>query len=122
VLTYYRSLARETPAEGRKRLINTPWRTWAEDIVRELSVPHPDLPQLVQRIDIWRSGHAMVRPDVGFIWGNARQRLVHPGSHLHLAHADLSGFSVFEEAQYRGVAAAERVMREMAVKHDSLLL
>ena len=27
-----------------------------------------------------------------------------------LAHADLSGFSLFEEAQYRGVRAAERIL------------
>ncbi len=29
---------------------------------------------------------------------------------VKLAHADLSGFSLFEEAQYRGVVAAERVL------------
>lgn len=121
VLTYYRALAGEKPASGRQRLLQTPWRTWAEDIMRELSVPHPDLPRLVQRVDIWRNGHAMVRPTVGFIWGKARECLLQPGRRLHLAHADLSGFSVFEEAQYRGVLAAERVMHALAVKHASLL-
>jgi len=121
VLTYYRALADELPASGRQRLLQTPWRVWAEDILRELSVPHPDLPQRVQRIDIWRNGHAMARPAVGFIWGRARERLLQPGQRLHLAHADLSGFSVFEEAQYRGVLAAERVMRSLSVKHATLL-
>ncbi len=121
VLTYYRALANEKPASGRQRLLQTPWRIWAEDIMRELSAPHPDLPQLVQRIDIWRNGHAMVRPTVGFIWGKARECLLQPGRRLHLAHADLSGFSVFEEAQYRGVLAAERVLRALVVKHGSLL-
>lgn len=121
VLTYYRALADDQPSSGRQRLLQTPWRIWAEGIMRELSVPHPDLPKLVQRIDIWRNGHAMVRPTVGFIWGKARERLLQPGRRLHLAHADLSGFSVFEEAQYRGVLAAERVMRALAVKHSSLL-
>lgn len=121
VLTYYRALAQDTPQQARTRLLNTPWRIWAEDILRELSAPHPDLPQLVQRIDIWRNGHAMVRPTPGFIWGQARQRLVQPGKLLHLAHADLSGFSLFEEAQYRGVVAAEQVLRGMAVRFESLL-
>lgn len=121
VLTYYRALADDQPASGRQRLLNTPWRVWAEDIMRELSVPHPDLPELVQRIDIWRNGHAMVRPTVGFVWGKARERILQPGRRLHLAHADLSGYSVFEEAQYRGILAAERVMRALSVKHSSLL-
>lgn len=121
VLTYYRALADDHPTGGRQRLLNTPWIVWAEDIMRELSVPHPDLPKLVQRIDIWPNGHAMVRPTVGFIWGKARERLLQPGRRLHLAHADLSGYSVFEEAQYRGVLAAERVMRALSVKHSSLL-
>lgn len=89
--------------------------------MRELSVPHPDLPKLVQRIDIWRNGHAMARPTPGFMWGRARERLLQPGRRLHLAHADLSGFSVFEEAQYRGVLAAERVMRASSVKYSTLL-
>lgn len=121
VLTYYRALAEEKPVNGRQRLLHTPWRIWAEDIMRELSAPHRDLPGLVQRIDIWRNGHAMVRPTVGFIWGRARERLLQSGRRLHLAHADLSGFSVFEEAQYRGVLAAERVLHALAVKHASLL-
>lgn len=121
VLTYYRALSGEKPADGRRRLQQTPWRVWAEDIMHELSAPHPDLPRLVERIDIWRNGHAMVRPAVGFIWGKARERLLQPGGRLHLAHADLSGFSVFEEAQYRGVYAAERVLRSLMIKHASLL-
>ncbi|NTV13444.1 MAG: FAD-dependent oxidoreductase [Desulfobulbaceae bacterium] len=121
VLTYYRSLARDTPSAGRQRLTTTPWRSWAEMILRELSIPHRDLAKLVQRIDVWRNGHAMVRPAVGFIWGEARQSLLRQGKHLHLAHSDLSGFSLFEEAQYRGIAAAEQVLRTLAIRHDTML-
>ncbi len=121
VLTYYRALTEDTPAQGRQRLLHTPWRVWAEEILRELSVPHPDLAQHVQRIDVWRNGHAMIRPTVGFIWGDARARLLQTGRRLHLAHADLSGFSLFEEAQYRGIVAAERVMAQEGVRHASLV-
>ena len=38
---------------------------------------------------------------------------------ITLAHADLSGFSLFEEAQYRGVLAAERIMRARGVRFKS---
>ena len=53
----------------------------------------------------------MRRPTPGSLWGGQREKLVnfrHP--RIALAHADLSGFSLFEEAQYRGVVAAERVL------------
>jgi hypothetical protein len=36
-----------------------------------------------------------------------------PGATLFYANSDLSGFSIFEEAQYRGVRAADRVMQAM---------
>ena len=40
-----------------------------------------------------------------------REKMANFGNrHLTLAHADLSGFSLFEEAQYRGVLAAERTL------------
>ena len=63
------------------------------------------------RLDIFRNGHAMRRPVPGSIWYGQRQKLADFRSRrITLAHADLSGFSLFEEAQYRGVLAAQRVM------------
>jgi hypothetical protein len=41
---------------------------------------------------------------------------------LRFAHADASGFSLFEEAQYRGVLAAERTLRRLGVKFVSSLI
>ena len=57
----------------------------------------------------FRNGHAMHRPVPGSLFHGQREKLAdfrHP--RIALAHADLSGFSLFEEAQYRGVLAAER--------------
>ena len=53
----------------------------------------------------------MVCPRPGFVWSEARQRLERMGDRIAFAHSDLSGYSVFEEANYRGVLAAERVLR-----------
>jgi hypothetical protein len=53
----------------------------------------------------------MVAPVPGFIWGAARQRALAPYGRVHFAHSDLSGMALFEEAQARGVRAAEAVMR-----------
>ncbi|MGE5384707.1 MAG: NAD(P)-binding protein [Betaproteobacteria bacterium] len=114
VLTYYRALADRTPAEWRQRLLETPREAWAEAILEELSVVHPDLRRITTRLDVFRHGHAMRRPTPGSLWGKERRLLADFGSpRLTLAHADLSGFSIFEEAQYRGVVAAERMLTAM---------
>jgi len=111
VLTYYRALHDVAPAEGRRLLLETPREAWAAGILAELERVHPDIRRLTTRLDVFRNGHAMRRPTPGSLWGANRRRLADFRSRrLTLAHADLSGFSLFEEAQYRGVLAAKRVL------------
>ncbi len=112
VFTYYRALHDVTPAEGRRLLLDTPREAWAEGILGELERVHPDIRRLTTRLDIFRNGHAMRRSVPGSLFDGQREKLAnfrHP--RIALAHADLSGFSLFEEAQYRGVRAAELALR-----------
>ena len=105
VWTYYWALAEHSPAEGRQLLQRRPWHEWTEIILSDLEKAHSDIRECVSRIDIMRMGHAMVRPTPGFFSATAEAaRMAKPG--LFLANSDLSGLSLFEEAQYRGVAAA----------------
>ena len=46
----------------------------------------------------------------GLLLGGARQIAAKPQDRVFFGHSDLSGFSVFEEAQYRGVKAAQDAM------------
>lgn len=110
VFTWYHALSDGPPERERRRLLETPWTTWAEWILRDLGKAHPDLRQQVTRLDLMRWGHAMVRPRPGFVWGEARQRLLQAQGRVWFAHADLSGYSIFEEANARGAQAAERVL------------
>jgi hypothetical protein len=110
VFTWYHALSDGPPNRERQRLLETPWAAWAEKILRDLSRPHPDIREQVTRLDLVRWGHAMTRPRPGFVWGEARQRLLRAQDRVQFAHSDLSGYSVFEEANYRGVLAAERVL------------
>jgi hypothetical protein len=121
VFTYYFPLAGGDPAVERKRLLDTPWQHWADQVLGDLAKPHPEIRHLVTRLDVWRWGHAMVRPRPGFLWGEARRRAAEPIGNVHFAHSDLSGFSLFEEAQYRGVAAAEQVLEQLRVPYTSSL-
>lgn len=118
VLTYYRALHEVAPAEGRRLLQETPRQAWAEGILAELEGVHPDIRRLTTRLDVFCNGHAMRRPVPGSLFGGPgesrgqREILANfQNRRLTLAHADLSGFSLFEEAQYRGVVAAERMLR-----------
>lgn len=111
VLTYYYPLASGPPGQARlTSALATSWQDWAELILQDLSRPHPDIRRLVSRIDLFRWGHAMIRPRTGFAWGEARQRVLAQPGRVHFAHSDLSAYSVFEEALYRGVLAAEQVL------------
>lgn len=107
VFTCYRALHDLPPAAGRRLLQQAPREAWAEAILGELETVHPDIRRLATRLDVFRNGHAMRRPVPGSLWGAARERLLaFRHRRLLLAHADLSGFSLFEEAQQRGVNAA----------------
>ena len=111
IFTYYRPLSDLPPAEARALLLATPQPVWAEAILGELERVHPDLRTLVSRLDVMRYGHAMRCPRPGSLFHGQREKMLefrHP--RLALAHADLSGFSLFEEAQYRGVAAARQLL------------
>lgn len=107
--TYYWSLADGTPAQNRKLLLEKDWQFWKEAILNDLSRAHPDIRQCVSRIDIMRMGHAMARPVPGFL---ALRTKAPSMRNLFFANSDLSGFSIFEEAQYRGVRAADQAMRD----------
>ncbi len=121
VLTYYRALSEMAPQEGREMLLGASRESWAERILAELEKPHPNIRQVTTRLDVFRNGHAMVRPLPGTVWGEARQRFAADRPHLRFAHADASGFSLFEEAQYRGVLAAERTLRRLGARFVSSL-
>ena len=113
MLTYYWALSNQAPKAARERLWNTPWSGWAEQILRDLARPHPDIREQVERLDIFRWAHAMAQPRTGFLTSAARRQLAQLSTRLHFAHADASGFSIFEEANYRGVAAAEGVLQAL---------
>jgi hypothetical protein len=121
VLTWYRPLTEMAPRDGRKRLLEATRESWVESALADLSKPHPEIRELVQRADVRLNGHAMVVPRPGYIWGEARARFAErKRGRLHFAHCDASGLSLFEEANDRGVAAAEAVLASSGARVDTL--
>jgi len=58
-------------------------------------------------------GHAMVRPMPGTISSEERVKLKRRDKRILFANSDLSGISIFEEAQFHGVEAAQGVLRPL---------
>ena len=113
VWTFYWALAHKPPEEMRRLLLEKDWMYWREAILHDLSRAHPNIRDCVSRIDIMRFGHAMARPVPGFLTSQKRRELWSIKGPLSYANSDLSGFSIFEEAQYRGVTAADRALRDI---------
>lgn len=113
VLTYYYPLCDRDAHAARSRLLGTSREAWAEVALSDLSLAHRDIRTLAERIDVMRWGHAMVRPQPGFIWSESRRRAAAPFQSVHFAHSDLSGIALFEEAFFHGIRAAEEVLAVM---------
>ena len=113
VWTFYWSLAEYAPGQARSLLLAKDWSYWKEAILNDLARAHPDIRECVSRIDVMRLGHAMVRPAPRFLFSDDRQRWLKPSGNIFFANSDLSGFSIFEEAQYRGVQGADRALRAL---------
>lgn len=121
VLTHYQPLIDADARGARQRLLAMEHHQFVGELVRELEPAHSDIAEVIERVDVMRWGHAMVRPRPGFVWGSARQRAAEPRGRVHFAHSDLSGVGLFEEAQDHGVRAAEEVLRAEGHAFETLL-
>src|ERR1700722_2506373 len=118
VWTFYWALADGDPAQNRRTLLEKDWSYWKEAILHDLERVHSDIRQCVSRIDIMRMGHAMVRPTPGAIFSAERAHIAaqqnSPDARVYFANSDLSGISIFEEAQYHGVTSAESILKKIS--------
>jgi monoamine oxidase len=119
--TWYLPLTHADVGEAHRWLAALSWREVAELVVADLRRAHPDLESCVERLDVWRWGHAMIRPRPGFVFGPERRRAAAPLGDVHFAHTDLSGLPLFEEAQHHGVRAAEEILAARGIRFESLL-
>ena len=117
VLTWYLPLSDMAPAAARRMLVERPANDWKRIVRDDLLATNPELDGAIRRIDLWRWGHAMARPTPGFL----RRAGGTDAAPIWSAHSDLSGLSLFEEAHYHGVRAAEAAMTRLGHRHASLL-
>lgn len=115
VLTYYRAYGERDVAASRAALLGLSWVELAEAVLRDLAGPHPDLRERLERIDVMVWGHGMPRPRPGFLGSRPFEAPVLLADRVAWAHVDQSGIALFEEAQARGVRAAEALAAAIGV-------
>ncbi len=128
VLTWYSALCddrRGDPAlqasTARQWLMELTWAEAAEIVLSDLELAHPEIRTQVERLDVMKWGHAMVRPRTGFVWSQARRNAANSLGAIHFAGTDLSGVALCEEAVYHGVRAAEEALSGLGRSVSSLL-
>lgn len=114
VWTFYWALAEGSPSQNRQLLLEKDWAYWKEAILHDLERVHRDIRQCVSRIDIMRMGHAMIRPAVGSIFSEERRFVRRFHERVFFANSDLSAISIFEEAQFHGVEAAQKALAKLS--------
>jgi len=113
VWTWYHAVVDRPALEARRWLEQRPWSAWRDEILADLRRAHADIAECVTRVDVWRWGHAMARPVPGLLARTQALSAWRPAPRIVLAHADLSGLSIFEESQWQGVRAATEAARQL---------
>ena len=112
VLVYYLPFVEELDL-ARQKLLEEEHPYWVNVIMQDLLVAHPDLERYVSRIDVYRWGHAMIRPSPGIIWGRESAIRRKPFGNVYFASCDTTGLPLFEEACFSGIRAAEQVLERL---------
>ena len=111
VVTYYWPISDRAPDEGRRLAAARSHADWCADFLSELYWLHPELVGRVEQLDVWVWGHGMVCPVPGYGTEALRRARAAARPPVFLAHTDLAGLSVFEEAFALGQRAAGERLR-----------
>ncbi|NHZ35437.1 NAD(P)-binding protein [Massilia rubra] len=112
VFSAYVALSDRTPAAARKWMMSASGAELVALAGADLASAYGwKFAACVERVEITLRGHAMAAPLPGFRSNAGLAALREADGPIVFAHADLSGFSVFEEAAWWGVQAALKVLK-----------
>jgi len=109
--TAYHALSDRSPVEARQWLQKASIDELLAVAAADLKLAYDwKLAPSVERVDITVRAHAMAIPRPGFLGNPGIAALREADGPIVFAHADLSGYSVFEEAAWWGCRAAEKAL------------
>ncbi|MBV8634353.1 MAG: FAD-dependent oxidoreductase [Burkholderiaceae bacterium] len=111
VFSAYQALSKQTPSQARQWLQGATPHELYEEAACDLQLAYGDkLAEHAAALEITVRGHAMASPAPGFLSNHGLAALRATDGKLLFAHADLSSFSVFEEAAWWGCEAARKIL------------
>ncbi|WP_434642197.1 NAD(P)-binding protein [Achromobacter piechaudii] len=111
VFTAYDALSGQSPQAVRQWLTTASPQALRDEASADLIAAYgKEFWRHARRLDITVRGHAMASPLCGYLSNAGLAALREVDGPLLFAHADLSGYSVFEEASWWGVVAAGRIL------------
>ena len=84
-----------------------------EILLPDLEKMHRGITKNIAEVDFWIWGHGMISPGIDYLWSNKRRKMLSDFQGIEFAHSDMSGISIFEEAQFRGVEAAKKILQRI---------
>ena len=106
VWTFYWARSEGTSSDNRELLLNCDWNYWKDAILHDLETRASKCQKVrfANRYNAHGTRHGPPRSGSHFF--RRARNLAQGRGRILFANSDLSGFSIFEEAQYRGVTAA----------------
>lgn len=114
--TAYHALSGQSPSAARQWLATASPQDLRDEAAADLLAAYgKEFWRHARRLDITVRGHAMASPLCGYLSNAGLAALRDVDGPVLFAHADLSGYSVFEEASWWGVVAAGRILGQQAL-------
>lgn len=111
VITYYKSFSTDHCRKARKELYAMKEDKMKALVLEDLKKAHPLIEDFILEMRFHKIGHAMIAPVPDQIFGEKAKVAKEPvDEKIFFAHSDLSGISIFEEAFYQGIRAAEQML------------
>jgi hypothetical protein len=118
--TAYHALSGQSPSAARQWLATASPQDLRDEAAADLLAAYGrEFWRNARRFDITVRGHAMASPLCGYLSNAGLAALRDVDGPILFAHADLSGYSVFEEASWWGVVAAGRILGQQALRRGT---
>ena len=112
LITSYYAFSDDSPKQEREKLRQMDSSQIRNFVLGELEKIHLGISTVITSIDYKILGHAMISPQVNFIWQQRANLLPRIKDGIIFAHSDMSGMSLFEEAFYQGHQAFETLLKD----------
>ncbi len=112
LLTFYKALNQNEAKKLRAEYLQKSDEALKEEILDQIRSIYPDIENHIQYMEVRLWGHGMVSPGINYLTNPKRLKQQKSFQHIHFAHTDDVGFSLFEEAFDLGFQLANQLVND----------